>query len=291
MCECVITCFSDRHRTPYIRDNMRQNKHISLVITTYNSPEFLEIVLRSAMRQYVMPLEIIIADDGSAQPTRDVIERYQKISPVPIIHSWIPDEGFRVAMARNRAIMQAHGEYIVLIDGDIVMSRHFIDDHARLMQRGTFVAGSRARLNESATLRRKQSLNPSLHFFSRGLGRRFVMLRLPFLSKYIKGKTGLKNARSCHIAFYKDDFVRINGFEEQFVGWGFEDSDFVQRLYNAGLTRRNAKLMASAVHLWHKSRSEAQSEAENRARLEDTVRSGRIKAHCGIEQAEKEVEK
>ena len=202
VCCCMVFSSFVCKNIRFHRKNMRQNKHISLVITTYNSPEFLEIVLRSAMRQYVMPREIIIADDGSGQPTRDVIARYQAVSPVPIVHSWIPDEGFRVAMARNRAIVQAQGDYIVLIDGDIVMGRHFIEDHARLMHRGTFVAGSRARLNEAATARRKQTLNPSLHFFSRGLGRRFVMLRIPFLSKYIKGQTGLKNARSCHIAFY-----------------------------------------------------------------------------------------
>jgi len=88
---------------------------ISLIITTYNTPVFLEIVLKSVMKQQVFPLEVIVADDGSGTPTRELIERYQKVFPVPLIHSWIPDEGFRVSKARNVAAARARGIYLVMI--------------------------------------------------------------------------------------------------------------------------------------------------------------------------------
>ena len=121
---------------------------ISLVITTYNSPAFLELVLKSVLRQHVFPLEVIIADDGSGEETRQLIDRYRKIMPVPLIHSWIPDEGFRLSKSRNVAIVKAKGSYIVNIDGDMVLMPHFIEDHRSLMKENQFVAGSRARLKE-----------------------------------------------------------------------------------------------------------------------------------------------
>lgn len=79
-------------------------KGVSLIVTTYNRPLFLELVLKSILRQKVMPAEVIIADDGSTIETEELINRYVKLFPVPLIHSWIPDKGFRLAKSRNMAI-------------------------------------------------------------------------------------------------------------------------------------------------------------------------------------------
>lgn len=256
---------------------------ISLVITTYNSPVFLEIVLKSVLRQHVFPREVIIADDGSGEETRSLIERYKEIMPVPLVHSWIPDEGFRVAKSRNVAISKASGDYIVLIDGDMVLTPHFIKDHRSLMKGGQFVAGSRARLKKKATERICVHKDQRIHIWTKGLGRRLVLLRMPFMHRLIKGKTGLAHARSCHLAFWKSDFMAVNGFEEKFVGWGYEDSEFVQRLYNNGLQRKNAKLLAGAVHLYHEGK--AMNHADNNLEmLKQTVASGRKRAECGVDQ-------
>ena len=262
---------------------MEVSLYVSLVITTYNSPEFLELVLKSILRQKRMPLEIIIADDGSGDATRDLINRYRLQFKVPLIHSWIEDRGFRVAKSRNMAIAKARGEYIVILDGDMVVGPHFIADHEALREKDYFVAGSRARLSESATARRKKSLNPVFHFFSKGLSRRFVMLRIPWLKGWIRGREGLAHARSCHMAFWKADFIRVNGFEENFVGWGFEDSEFIQRLYNVGVKRRNAKLMAPAVHLYHPEKRDDQT-AVNWKQLQDAIRNKKIEAAVGVKQ-------
>lgn len=256
---------------------------ISLVITTYNSPAFLELVLKSVLRQHVFPLEVIIADDGSGEETRQLIDRYRKIMPVPLIHSWIPDEGFRVAKSRNLAISKATGSYIVLIDGDIVVTPSFIRDHRSLMKVGQFVTGSRARLSKNATEERCRTKDEAIHFWSKGLGRRLVLMRIPFMHHLIKGKTGLSHARSCHIAFWKNDFIQVNGFEENFEGWGYEDSELVQRFYNIGLHRKNAKLLACAIHLYHPEKPMDRAD-KNRNMLNQTIASGKKKAVLGIDQ-------
>lgn len=256
---------------------------ISLVITTYNNPIFLELVLKSILRQRVFPLEVIIADDGSGEETRRLIERYKEIMPVPLIHSWIPDEGFRLSKSRNVAMAKASGSYIVNIDGDMVLMPHFIEDHKALMKENQFVAGSRARLRESATLKHCKTLDASFHVWSKGLVRRLVLLRIPFMHHLIKGRTGLSRARGGHLAFWKKDFIMVNGFEERFNGWGYEDSEFVQRLFNNGVVRKNAKLLAGAVHLYHVEKADDRANV-NRKLLDDTIRKGNKQAIVGVNQ-------
>ena len=256
---------------------------ISLVITTYNNPVFLEIVLKSVLRQRVFPFEVIVADDGSGEETRLLIERYRKIMPVPLVHSWIPDEGFRVAKSRNIAISKASGEYIILVDGDMVLTTHFVEDHKSLMKQGQFVTGSRARLKKNATKKLCMNTNKCIHIWSKGLGRRLVLLRIPFMHYFIKGKRGLAHARSCHMSFWKNDFVAVNGFEEKFIGWGYEDSEFVQRLYNNGLKRKNAKLLAGAVHLYHPEKATDYAK-RNLDMLKQTIALVKKKAELGVNQ-------
>ena len=255
----------------------------SLIITTYNNPAFLELVLKAVLEQHTMPSEIIIADDGSGEETRTLINRYRTQCPVPLLHSWIPDEGFRVAKSRNVAVSCAHGDYLIFIDGDMVVTPHFIEDHIAMRAPHTFVTGSRARLNKAATEHRTKTRDHRIGMFSPGLGRRLVMLRLPWLHPWIKGRQGLSHARSCHLALWREDYMAVNGFEEKFVGWGSEDSEFVQRLLNNGLTRKNAKLMAPAVHLYHPEKSKEQVR-RNEEFLRQTISRHKLKAELGMNQ-------
>ena len=100
------------------------NMTISLIISTYNWPEALSRCLDSVMSQTVQPTEIIIADDGSTIETKHVIDDYSRRSVVPIVHVWHEDDGFRLSMIRNKAIVRAKGEYIIQIDGDVVLEKH-----------------------------------------------------------------------------------------------------------------------------------------------------------------------
>lgn len=98
---------------------------VSLIITTYNWIEALNVTLQSAMQQSILPNEIIIADDGSGQETMDFIKEWQKKSKIPIIHSWQEDKGFRAASSRNKGIAKAKYEYIIMVDGDLHLHKNF----------------------------------------------------------------------------------------------------------------------------------------------------------------------
>ena len=119
----------------------------SLCIATYNWPEALQVCFRSVLHQIIQPDEILIADDGSKPETQQAIEAFQKRSAVPVHHVWQPDEGFQLAKIRNKAFSLAKGEYILQIDGDLLLHPAFIRDHLEWARRGTFVCGTRALLS------------------------------------------------------------------------------------------------------------------------------------------------
>ena len=232
---------------------MRASMLLSLIITTYNWKEALEVSLRSAFQQTVLPDEIIVADDGSRPDTGEVVKLMAALSPVPVIHSWQEDRGFRLARSRNRALAKAGGEYIVLVDGDIVLENHFIEDHLGFARPGFFIQGTRVLLSRdlSAQVLENKAMLPA--FCRRGVENRKNCLRSKVLARLFsftsRSLTGIK---TCNFAFHKQDAVGVNGFNEEFVGWGREDSEFTVRLLNNGIRRRNMKFNGIAYHLYHR---------------------------------------
>ena len=111
----------------------------TLIVTTYNRPDALEAVLKSIERQVVMPDEVIVADDGSRDETRQLVERFMSGFPTTLLHCWHEDKGFRLSEIRNRAILQSSGDYIIMVDGDMVLNRNFVRDHKMLADRKSVV--------------------------------------------------------------------------------------------------------------------------------------------------------
>lgn len=232
----------------------------SLIITTYNRPDALEAVLNSVLQQRQMPTEVLVADDGSTEETAKVIERYQALFPIPLIHCWQPDEGFKLAESRNRALAKATSDYIIVVDGDMVLHPLFIQDHLRYAKRSVFVQGSRVSLPQKKTV---EILNtpdhyPVIKWYQPGIEtrfeKRFSAAHLYWLNGLLhkEKKDYYKGIRGCNMAFFRDDALAVNGFNNDFVGWGREDSEFVARFYNAGMKRKDIRFAAIAYHLWHK---------------------------------------
>lgn len=226
----------------------------SLIITTYNWPEALSQVLLSLTRQNLLPDEVIIADDGSGEPTKIVIEEFKKNCSIPIIHSWQKDEGFRLSKSRNIAISKAKSDYIVVIDGDMIMHEDFIKDHIRFSKKNTYLQGGRVLLQpdfSAKLLSQNESLKPT--FFSSDTKNKINLLRIPFLTFIIglKSNKSLNRIRGCNFSIFREDIIKVNGFNEEFNSWGKEDSEFVARLLNSGLVRRNLKFSGIQYHLYH----------------------------------------
>lgn len=252
---------------------MRQARTISVVITTYNRPDALASVVRACFMQDDKNFEIIIADDGSTANTRACVEQLAAASPVPLRHVWQADEGFRAAMARNRGTLAASGDYIVFLDGDCIPQRDFIARHRALSQPGHLVSGSRILMSERLTRRVLDEgidvggVNPAVRLGWRLRGDlnktlQPLGLRWPDLGR-TSGKFKWRRIKSCNLGVWRSDLERVNGFDESFVGWGYEDSDLVLRLFHAGVMRKDGAFATEVFHLWHRE-AQRDQEASNR---------------------------
>ncbi len=251
---------------------------VSVIISTYNSPECLELSVRSVMNQVVLPEEIIIADDGSTAETRVLVERLQSESPVPIVHVWHEDKGFRVGAIRNKAIAASKGEYIVQIDGDIIVNRNFIADHLAVAKSGFFLQGSRVLLKQSFTARILKTGGFSRGEFFKEVLRRGIKnwmnsFRLSFLRNFYAkcySKNSLSSTRGCNVSFWKSDLLMINGYDEDFEGWGKEDTELCVRLFNNQVYEKRLKFGGIAYHLYHKENTRDSLE-KNCLMLQETI--------------------
>ena len=232
--------------------------HVSLIITTYNRPDALLLVLRSIELQTLIPNEVIIADDGSNSDTQVAINSFQESSSLNIIHSWQKDNGFRAAKSRNKAVAKSNNEYIILIDGDMILHPEFIEDHINNAEPGYFIQGTRVLLTENETSNALKDMSIHFSFFSKGIRNRKNTIHSNFLSRLLlKKKNYLRGIKTCNMAFFKQDCININGFNNDFEGWGREDSEFVVRLLNNGVNRKNLRFNAIQFHLWHNENTRA----------------------------------
>lgn len=257
---------------------------LSLIITTYNWKEALALSLQSVNRQTRLPDEVIVADDGSRPDTRDLVTEMSQKTSFPLIHSWQEDKGFRLAKSRNKAIARARGEYIVLIDGDIILESHFLEDHLRFAKPGYFAQGTRVLLDKA--LSKKVLFDGYLRagFCSGGVENRKNCIRSILLARLLSfPSTRIKGVKTCNFAFWKKDAVSVNGFNEAFEGWGREDSEFTARLLNRGVKRQNIKFNALGYHLFH-AMNDRQRLAANDKILNTTVRKQLTWCSKGINQ-------
>lgn len=227
----------------------------TLIISTYNRHDALRLCLLSAFRQKLLPDEIIIGDDGSSSETKQMIDSLRKDCPVKLIHLWHEDQGFRLAMMRNKCIALASGEYIIEIDGDIIMHRNFIRDHIRFARKGFYLKGGRANLNKKFTETIcMRGILPTLGLFSNAYeSKRENSLNIPIIGRLLMSRYRKKRglALGCNMSFFKSDAIAINGYDEFFEGWGGEDGDFARRLRLSGIKKHHLKFIGNTFHLWH----------------------------------------
>jgi GT2 family glycosyltransferase len=249
---------------------------IGAVVSTYNRSDYVRIFLRSLEQQTRRLDSVVLADDGSAPDEWAAIQALGEQSPLNVTAVQQEDRGFRLAAARNLGVRHCDCDYILMLDSDLVLGAEVVAVHEELSQPGRFLLGWRSMLNEADT--RELLDGPPTNLDFNGLWSRAdhggeTRLYLRYLRHALQRRLGCARAHKpqltgCHGSFFRSDYEAVNGFDEQFEGWGYEDDDFTRRLYRLGLHSRHTVRRARAVHMWHATRAptpEERAQNPNRA--------------------------
>jgi glycosyltransferase involved in cell wall biosynthesis len=229
----------------------------SLVISTYNREDALALCLESVVNQSLLPGEIVIADDGSRENTAALVKDFASRSKIPVQHIWQPDNGYQLARIRNKAFVASKGDYIVQIDGDLILHPEFISDHVRLAEKNIFTSGTRTMLDAELTgwLLSGKISPTDIHKYPTHITKKYNAVRNILLSKILfslnSSSKNYKYVLGCNMAFWKKDLEKVNGYNEAITGWGKEDNELAVRLQNAGIKLRLIKHAAITWHLHH----------------------------------------
>jgi glycosyltransferase involved in cell wall biosynthesis len=256
-----------------------------LVVTVFERPDALGRALGSVLAQRRLPDEVVVADDGSGPEVARVVADFASRAPFPVDHVRQKHDGFRAGRARNLAIASTSCPYLVLVDGDMVLHGAFLADHVAAARPHHWTQGVRIPLDGPATRRLVETGVPP-RAWAPGIDarRRVYALHVPALRRPLeRAANGFVAIKSCNQALWRDDLLRVNGFDEELTGWGSEDKELCARLSNLGVRRQTLVFSGIAWHLDHRPASRA-SERANRERWRETVRSGRTRCICGIDQ-------
>ncbi len=259
----------------------------SVIITIYNRHPLLKACLRALALNSGGFDEAVVSDDGSDPESVRAMEAFFPDFSFPVRFVRQEHRGFRAAAARNNGVRAAAGEYLVLIDCDILLLPGTLDAHLRNARQGRFLAGNRALLNEATSSLAlegpmtpesmddlwRQSDRQHLGPVHRQFERNRILRRLKLTRRHKPKILG------CHFSIFREDIEKINGFDEQYTGWGFEDDDLSMRLHMVGVRGRSVIQEARALHLWHEpvaSKPDRLSESANKRYF----RRRRVTAFC-----------
>ena len=227
---------------------------LSLIIAVYQRADFLEWIFASLENQTLRDFEVVIADDGSGPEIAEVIRK----SGLPIKHAWHEDKGFRKTMIVNQAVTLTSAPYLVFIDGDCILHHRFLERHYLRRRPGQALSGRRVMLDADITSRLTTDDIRSRRIEKPGFWWKHAKPRdrrngfyLPFLYGLRGAGTDRYTILGCNFSLFKDDFVRVNGYDERIIGRGMEDTNLRTRLLNAGVRFRSVSQEALEYHCDH----------------------------------------
>ncbi|MFT6269113.1 MAG: glycosyltransferase involved in cell wall biosynthesis [Alphaproteobacteria bacterium] len=268
--------------------------NVTVIFTTYNSPEWLEKVLWGFVFQTHSAFEIIIADDGSTEDTKQLIDAMRAKTGMDISHIWQQDKGFRKSRILNKAILAAKNGYIVFTDGDCIPRTDFLAVHISEAQKGYYLSGSYYKLPMSISrVITKDDIATGRCFdvkwlIMNGLPKRRKTLKLranglfaAILNKITPTRCNLKGSNA---SAWRDDILAVNGYDER-MAYGGEDREFGVRLINSGVKPKHVRYNAICVHLDHsRGYKDADMVAGNKSLRVNNERNGVATTKYGISQ-------
>lgn len=232
---------------------------LSVILSTYRSPEWLEKVLWGYLCQSHPGFEVVIADDGSGDETARIVREYSECG-LPVRHVRQRDDGFRKSRILNKAIVASRGDYLVFSDGDCIPGRDFVEVHAGLAAKGRFLSGGYVKLSAEVSRTISRDDVQSGRCFAvpwiRSRGgrgyRRMAKLAVPGWAAAAADRlTTTRPTWNGHNASgWRSDLIAANGFDER-MGYGGQDRELGERLENAGIRGIGIRYRALCVHLDH----------------------------------------
>lgn len=234
---------------------------ISVIFTTYNTPEWLEKVLWGYAAQSFKDFEVVIADDGSTSDTAKLIDEMRNKVYFPIKHVWHEDEGFQKCRILNKAIIASQSNYLVFSDGDCIPRKDFLQTHLNKRQPNCFLSGGLIRLPQSLSQNITKQDILSQRAFDRqwlednGLPKK-VLKNLKLIThsptaRLLNRITPTNASWNGHNASaWRKHILAVNGFDER-MGYGAEDREFGERMINSGVKGVQIRYSAVCIHLHH----------------------------------------
>lgn len=234
---------------------------VSVIITTYNEPVWLDRVLYGYTLQSYQHFDLIVADDGSGPETEAVIQQYQqKFGKDRLIHVWQEDEGFQKSRIMNKAVQASASDYLIFSDGDCIPRQDFVETHVSRAQPGYFLSGGYFKLSsEVSHLVQKDDIASGRAFskqwlYDRGLPKTYKTIKLTAKGRFADFMNWITPAKSPwnghNSSGWKADIVKVNGFDER-MQYGGQDRELGERMYNAGIKSKQIRYSAICLHLDH----------------------------------------
>ncbi len=232
---------------------------VSVIFTVYNRAGHLAAALRALAFSRRPVDDVVVSDDGSSPEEAERMRSAFADCPFPVRAVRQEDRGYRLAAARNNALRAVRGDYVISLDGDILLLPDTVEAHLAQARRGRFLAGNRALAGEADTrdlLARALTPEGLESLWARADRRHLPCVQRQFQRNVWLRRVGLAKRHKpkilgCHFSAFREDIERINGFDERYEGWGLEDDDFSLRLQAAGVRGRSVIREARALHLWH----------------------------------------
>ena len=239
---------------------MQSNSQASVIISTYNQPEWLALVLYSYSIQTENNFEIIIADDGSDERTKAVIDKCSSETELKITHVWHEDNGFQKTKILNKAIVASDSDYLIFTDGDCIARQDFVETHLRLRRPNCALSGGYFKLVASISNAITKTIISTQKCFDKdwliaeGQPKSFKFNKLTksiskanILNKITPTKATFDGM---NVSCFKSDILAVNGFDER-MQYGGEDREVGERMMNNGVKFIQVHYSTICVHLHH----------------------------------------
>jgi glycosyltransferase involved in cell wall biosynthesis len=265
---------------------------ISIIVSTYNSEDWLQKVLWGFNCQTFTNFEVVVADDGSGPATRKLLERMRGEVFFNIEHVWQEDEGFQKSRILNKAVLACHSDYIIMTDGDCIPREDFVEVHYINKEKGYFISGGYYMLpmNISKMITKEDIIKQrcfNIHWLKdKGIPKTFKNNKLTsrgLISKLFNTFTPTNASWNGHNSSgWKKDILNVNGFDER-MQYGGQDRELGERLFNFGIKSKQLRYSAVCVHLDHKRGYKTpESINKNMAIRKETRREKMVWTYYGI---------